>query len=176
LLERTVNLEIDKAYAATKAALIGKGCKIISEQPPKQILVKQGSIWGTSSRTAKKTVKVNFVLDNSGTKVNCSSRLSSDWKNLSLLGCVFAAVLIGLCLWMALDLSAFMTTHKASFWSWIVTVNGNVDFQVGQAFVSLTKALAAFLSFIIFLEIAIVVYVHVRLDRFAEEALNSLSS
>jgi hypothetical protein len=53
---------------------------------------------------------------------------------------------------------------------------GNVDFQVGRAFVSLTKSLAVFLSVIILLEIAIAVYVHARIDRFAEETLNSLPS
>ena len=67
-----------------------------------------------------------------------------------------------------------MATQKPSFWSWLVTVNGSIDFQVGQAFVNLTKALAVFLSVIILLEIAIVVYVHAGIDQFAEETLNSL--
>ena len=154
LLERTVNLEIDKAYADLKAVLLEKGCKIISEEPPKQILVKQGSLWGMSPKTAKKIIEVNFAPVDSGTQVTCSSRLSSDWKNLTLVGCALAAVLVGLCLWMTVDLNAFMVTQKPSFWSWLVTVNGSVDFQVGQAFVNLTKALAVFLSVIILLEIA----------------------
>ena len=176
LLERTVSVEIDKAYADLKAALIEKGCKIISEEPPKQILVKQGSLWGISPKTAKKTLSVNLVPVDSGTQVTCSSRLSSDWKNLTVVGCALAVALVGLCLWMTFDLGAFMVTQKPSFWSWLVTVNGNVDFQVGQAFVSLTKSLAVFLSVIILLEIAVAVYVHARIDRFAEETLNSLPS
>ena len=176
LLERIVNSEIGKAYADLKAALIEKGCKIISEEPPKQILVKQGSLWGISPRTAKKAVGVNLVRVDSGTQVTCSSKLGSDWKNLTVVGCVLAVALVGLCLWMAFDLGTFMVTKTPSFWSWLVTVNGNVDFQVGQAFVNLTKALAVFLSVIILLEIAIAVYVHARIDRFAEEILNSLQS
>ena len=176
MLKRTVSLETDKAYTNLKAVLLEKGCKIISEEPPKQILVKQGSLWGMSPRTAKKTIAVNLVPVDSGTQVTCSSRLSSDWKNLTVVGCALAAVLVGLCLWMTFDLEAFMVTQKPSFWSWLVTVNGSVDFQVGQAFVNLAKSLAIFLSVIILLEIVIAVYVHAGIDRFAEDPLNSLLS
>ncbi len=176
VLKRTVSLGIDKAYADVKAVLLEKGCKIISEEPPKQILVKQGSLWGMSPRTAKKTIAVNLVPVDSGTQVTCSSRLSSDWKNLTVVGCALAAVLVGLCLWMTFDLEAFMVTQKHSFWSWLVTVNGSVDFQVGQAFVNLAKSLAVFLSVIILLEIVIAVYVHAGIDWFAEGTLNSLLS
>ncbi len=176
LLKQTVSLGIDKAYADLKAVLLEKGCTIISEEPPKQMLVKQGSLWGISPRTAKKTIAINFASVDSGTQVTCSSRLSSDWKNLTVIGCALAAVLVGLCLWITFDLEAFMVTQKTSFWSWLATVNGSVDFQVGQALVNLTKALAIFLSVIILLEIVIAVYSQAGIDRFAEEPLNSLLS
>ncbi len=176
VLKRTISLGIDKAYADVKTALLEKGCKIISEEPPKQMLVKQGSLWGMSPRTAKKTIAINFASVESGTQLTCSSRLSSDWKNLTLVGCALAAVLVGLCLWITFDLNAFMVTQKPSFWSWLATVNGSVDFQVGHAFVNLTKTLAVFLSVIILLEIVIAVYAQAGIDRFAEEPLNSLLS
>ena len=173
MIERTVGLEIDKAYADVKAALLEKDCKIISETPPKQILVKQGSLWGMSPKTAKKKITVNFVSVNSETQETCSTGLSSDWINLTVIGCVLAAVLVGLCLWIMLDLNAFMITQKPSFWSWLITVNdGSVDFIIGRAFVNLTKALAAFLSAIILLEIGIAVYAHARKNQFAEGILN----
>jgi len=176
LPERTVSLEIDNAYAALKTAFTAKGCKVISEQSPNKILMKQGSLWGISPTSAKKKIQLNLESVNSDTKVTFSSSLSSDWKNVTLIGCVLAAVLVGLCLWMAFDLNAFLITRKPSFWSWLVTVNGNVDLQVGQAFVNLAKALAAFLSVIILLEVAITVYVHSRIERFTEDTLNSFSS
>ena len=66
------------------------------------------------------------------------------------------------------DLNAFIVTQKPSFWSWLATVNGNVDFQIGKAFVNLTKVLAVFLSAIILLEIVIVVYARAKIDKFAE--------
>jgi hypothetical protein len=175
LAERTVSLEIEEAYADLKAALVEKGCKILSEEPPRQILVKQGSLWGMSPKTAKKTVDINLASVDSGTRVTCSSKLASDWKNITAVGCVLAFVLVGVCLWMATDLSAFMVTHEPSFWSWLVTVEGNVDLQASQTLVNLTWGLAVFLSVVILLEIAIVVYVYSKINTFAEETLNQIS-
>ena len=175
LLERTVSLKIDKAYATIKSAFTDKGSKIISEQSPNKILFKQGSIWGVSPNSAKKKIQVNFESTNSATKITCSSQVSPDWKNITLIGCILAALFIGLFLWMDFDLSTFIVTQKPNTWSWLITVNGNIDLQVSQAFVNLTKSLAAFLSIIIVIEIAITYYVYVRIDRFAEEAINSIS-
>lgn len=173
LLERTVSLEIDRAYADLKADLVQKGCSIISEEQPRRILFRQGSIWGMSPKTAKKTVEVNLVQVDSGTQVTYFSRLCSDWKNLALVGCGLAAVLVGLCLWISFDLDTFMVVQKPSFWSWIVTANGHVDYQLGRAFVVLTEALAVFLSVIIVFEIVIVFYAHAKIDRFVQETINS---
>ncbi len=174
LLKRTVNLRIDKAYSDVKAAFAAKGCKIISEDPPKQILVKQGSLWGASPRTAKKTITIDFERVDSETQVTCSSQLTSDWKNLTVVGCALAALLVSLCLWITFDLEAFMVNQNPNFWSWLITVNGGVNFQIGHAFVTLTKSLAIFLSAAILLEVGIVAYVKAKLDRFADETLNSL--
>ena len=171
--KQTVNLGIDKAYTDLKATLLEKGCRIISEDQPKQILVKQGSLWGISPKTAKKTIAVDLEAVDSGTQVSCSSRLSSDWKNLTIVGCALAAVLVGLCLWMTFNLATFMVTQKPVFWSWLITVNGSVDFQAGRALVSLTKALTVFLSGIIVLEMVIVFYVHSGMDRFTDDTVNS---
>jgi len=174
LLKRIFSLELDKAYADLKTSLAEKGCKTVSENPPKHILVKQGSLWGMSPTTAKKTLDVTFEPVDSGTQVTCSSRLSSDWKNLAIVGCALAAVLVGLCLWMAIDLSMFMVTGKPTLWSWLATVNGNLDFVVAQAFVNLTKALAVFLSVIIVLEIAVAAYAYARIDWFAQGTFDVL--
>lgn len=175
LIERTVNLGIDKTYPDLKAAFLEKGCKIISEEPPKQVLFKQGSLWGISPRTAKKTITVNFSSAESETHVTCFSRMSSDWRNITLVGCVFGAVLVGLCLWITFDLDTFLVTQKPSFWSWLVTINGSVDLQVVHAFMNLTNALATLLSVVIVLEIGILIYVHSRIDRFSKELLDAFS-
>lgn len=175
MLKRIFNLENDKTFADIKDALVQKGAKIASENPSIHLFLKQGSIWGMLPTTAKKTVDVAFVPVNSGTQVTATSRLSSDWKNLTIIGCALAAVLAALCLWMALDLTTFMSTGKASFWSWLASVNGNVDISVAQTFVNLTKALTVFLSLIIVLEIAVAIYAYKGIDRFVQETFDVLS-
>jgi hypothetical protein len=174
LLERTVNLNIEEVYPKLKALLVEKGCRVHSEERLKQICFKQGSLWGISPKTAKKTVEVNFAVVDNGTRLSCSSRLASDWKNITIIGCSFAFVLAGLCLWMATDLSTFMATNAPGFWSWLVIVEDNVNLVAGQAFVNLTWSLAIFLFAIILLEIVIVVYVFSKIDAVAEEALDQI--
>lgn len=175
LLERTMNLPIDKAFENLKAALTEKGCKITSEEAPAKILAKQGSLWGTSPKTAKKNLEFHLTTNNNGTKITVTSSLSSDWKNFTLIGCLLAAVLVGVCVWMALDLSTFLAINKATVWSWLVTIHGSVNKPVAEAFVNLTKTLAVFLSIIIVFEIAVFYYAYTKIDSFAEEKLNSIT-
>ena len=158
-----------------KAILVEKGCKVISEQEHRQICSRQGSLWGVLPKTAKKTVNVTFKPIDGGTNVKCKSALTSDWKNITLIGCALALVLVGVCLWMASDLNATLVSHLPGFWGWLITVQGNVNVVAAQAFIKLTWGLAAFLSGIILVEAAIVVYVRSRIDAFTEDALNMLS-
>ena len=76
---------------------------------------------------------------------------------------------------MATDLTTFMATRVPSFWSWLVVVGSSVDLVAGKVFVNLTWGLAVFLSVIILLEVAIVIYARSRIDAFTEDALNQLS-
>jgi hypothetical protein len=174
LFEKTVSLEIEKAYAELKALLLERGCKIVAEEPPKYILVKQGSLWGISPRSAKKVVSCRLFPQGSGTRVACSSSLASDWRNLTIIGSILSVIVAILCWWIAMDLEAYMITQKPSYWSWIATVDGYTDFQMAQTFVSLTQMLAAFLAITLALEIIVAVYVHFKINEFAEESLNSL--
>ncbi len=174
LFERIVNLEIEKTYETIKTIFTEKGCKIIFEQSPNMILLIQGSLWGISPGSAKKKIQLNLESVNSKTKVASDSRLSSDWKNITLIGCILAALLVSLCLWMANDLNTFILTQKQNFWSWLVTVDGNIDFQTAQTFVYLTKILAIFLSVIILAEIVIAIYAHARKGRFSEKTLKEV--
>lgn len=125
-------------------------------------------------KTAKKTVNINLEAVGDQTRISCSSKLASSWKNITIIGCAFAFVLVGVCVWMATDLTTFMVTREPSFWSWLVTVGGNVDLLAAQAFVKLTWSLTVFLSVIILLEVAIVVYVRSKIDAFAKDVLSQL--
>jgi hypothetical protein len=175
MLERTVGLEIEKAYAELKALLLKKGCKMVVEEPPTLLSVRQGSLWGISPRSAKKTASYRLSAVDSGTQIACSSSLSADWKYLTIIGSALSLVVVFLCLWISMDLEAFMVSREPSYWSWIATVNGYIDSQAGQMLVGLTRWLAVFLAIIIALEVVIAVYAHSRINAFAEETLNSLA-
>ena len=172
--QRTINLEIDKAYADLKACFEAQKCKVLSEDKPNQIVVRQGSLWGASPITAKKTVIANLEPVGSTTKIACASTLGRDWKKLTVVGCIFAAVLVGVCVWIAFDLTSYMATLKPSFWSWLITIDNTADLHAGTSFVNLTEYLAVFLSLIIALEAVIYIYVQRKIDTFAEGILNSL--
>jgi hypothetical protein len=174
LFERTFNLKIEDVYPKLKAILVEKGCKVISEDPNTQICFRQGSLWGIAPQTAKKTITSTLEAVDDGTRVRCSSKLTSDWKNITLIGCAFAAVLVGLCIWMASDLNGFIVTREPSFWSWLVVAGSNVDLAAAKVFANLTRSLAGFLSFIILLEGVIVVYAKFKIDSFTEEVLKTL--
>jgi hypothetical protein len=174
LVERTVGLEIGKAHAELKALLLQKGCRIMVDESPVLISVKQGSLWGISPRTAKKTVTCQLAAVDSGTRITCSSALASDWKNLTIIGSALAVVVASLCFWIAADLEAFMITQQSSYWSWLVTVDGYINFQTAQMLTGLTRMLAVFLAIIIIIEAVVAVYAHFRINTFAEETLNAL--
>ncbi len=174
MFKRTVSLEIDKAYAELKALLLKKGCRIVVEEPPKYIIVKQGSLWGISPRTAKKKMIYRLSSVDSGTQIACISSLASDWKNITVIGSVISIIVASLCWWISADLEAFMITKEPSYWGWIVTVDGYADLQMGQMLVSLTRILAVFLVAIITIEVVIASYAHFKIDAFAEETLRGL--
>ncbi len=174
MFKRTVNLKIEEVYPKLRAALIAKDYKVIFEETPNQICFKQGSLWGISPKTAKKKIDVNLETVSEGTIVSCASTLSSDWKNITLIGCGLAAILIGLCAWMATDLSRLIVTHVPGFWGWLVTGGNYVDYGAAQAFVRLMLGLAGFLSLIIVLEVFIVVNVRSKIDIFTEENLTKI--
>jgi hypothetical protein len=170
-----VSLGTNEAYADLKALLLRKDCKVVAEEPPTTISVKQGSLWGISPRTAKKVVSYRLSPVDSGTRISCSSSLASDWKNLTIIGSALAVLVMALCWWIAADLEAFMITQEPTYWSWIIMVDSYIDFQMGQMFVGLTRMLAVFLAIIIALEAVIAVYAHFRINAFAEENLRALS-
>ena len=174
LVERIVSLEIEKAYAELKAILLEKNCRIMEEEVPVRITVRQGSLWGISPVSARKNADYRLVSVEGGTRVTCSSSLASDWKNLTIIGCVLSVVVVALCLWMATDLDALVATQQQGYWSWIATVDGYVDVQTAELFAGLTRILAVFLAIILAAEIAIVVYVKSKINTFAEETLNAL--
>jgi hypothetical protein len=174
LPQTTVNVGIEEAYTKAKEALLKQGCSVVSEEQPKQLVVRQGSLWGISPRTAKKMVKATFESSGEKTCITYSSKLATDWKNVTIIGCVLAAALVALCVWMALDLSEFMTTGGPGVWSWLITSGDTVRFSAGQAFVNLAWGLSVFLIIIIAIEAAIYVYTGRNIEAFAKATFDEL--
>jgi hypothetical protein len=165
-------MPIANAYEDLKVHFEQKGCKIRSETAPTALTVKQGSLWGISPQNAKKIVTCTLSPNETGTKISCQSKLSRDWINLTVIGTAMSVVLVGVCLWMSLDLAAFLDTGRFSTWSWIASVGSYVDYDMGQSFVGLTRMLAAFLTVIILSEVAIALYAHSRIDLFTKSVLS----
>mgnify|MGYP005849313033 CR=1 FL=1 len=172
---RTVYLELQQAYDKLKTSLTQKDCTVISENAPNQLLVRQGSLWGIFPKTAKKTINLTVQAEGNKTKVVFSSKLAKDWKNITLIGCVLAAVLVAVCVWMALDLTAFLVDGNPSSWSWLITSGDQVEFSAGEAFINLAWGLTIFLSVIIAVEAAVFIYCRAKIEAFAEEALSQLA-
>jgi hypothetical protein len=175
LPQTTVNLGIEEAYAKAKEALIKQGCIVVSEEQPQRLVVRQGSLWGISPRTAKKTVTVTFESASDRTNVNYTSKLASDWKNVTIVGCIIAAALVALCVWMALDLTEFMTTGTPGFWAWLIMSGGTTRVNTGEAFVNLAWGLSVFLIIVIAVEAAIYVYCGRNIEVFAQTTLAEIA-
>lgn len=171
VVEQTVNMPVADAYADLKGHFEEKGCKVISETPPSNLVVKQGSLWGIMPRSAKKVVTCGLSQTGTETKISCSSKLSKDWINLTVIGTAMSIALVGFCLWMSMDLAAFLDTGRYSTWSWVASVGSYVDYELGESFVGLTRMLAGFLSAIIAAEVVIVFYARSRIDVFVKEVL-----
>jgi hypothetical protein len=108
-------LGINEAYADLKALLLKRCCRVVAEEPPTFISVKQGSLWGISPRTAKKVVNYRLSPVDSGTRISYSSSLASDWKNLTIIGSMLSVAVMAFCWWIAADLEAFLITQEPSY-------------------------------------------------------------
>jgi len=170
----TVNLSGTQAYEKLKSSFTKNGGLVTAEEAPYRFAVKQGSLWGISPKTAKKTVTITLQSTGNKTTVEYSSKIASDWKNITIIGCILAFALTAVCVWMALDLEAFLINGNPSFWSWLVTTGGHVELQAGEALVNLTWGLAIFLSVVIVLELAILFYVRRKIEMYAQETVSAV--
>ncbi len=171
---QTIRMEPNEAFLKIKEELTKRGCKIISDNLPKQIIAKQGSIWGLSPKTAQKIVTIDLEKAEFGTKITCSSKLGSSWKNLTIIGTALSIVVVGICLWIAYDLNVFLASRQPNYWSWLISVGGAVYVQIAQSLVSTMEILAVSLSSIIVFETIIALYAQRRVNLFAEEMLREL--
>jgi hypothetical protein len=175
LHERISSLKSENAYSEVKTIMLEKGCKIVSEEPPKHILIRHGSLWGISPKYAKKIVSYRIFPHKSGTKIVSYSSTSPDWANLTLWGNIIAGVLAAVLWWIASDVSDYLAGGKLGDWTWLARAFGYPNAQHTFFMINVTKALSLVLVITILLEILDVFIVYRKIDSFAEETLDELT-
>jgi hypothetical protein len=174
LAEVIVSVGIDEAYAKLKAQLTQSKCRIVAEKAPESVSVVQGSLWGTSPKTAQKKTNYTLRQDASGTHVTSASALTAGYINLAVVGCVLSVALALVCAWIAFDLQAYVSIGVQGFWSWLAQAHGRLNADAASLFIGLAWILVAFLAATLVAEAVIVVRVRAKKDLFAEETLKTL--
>jgi hypothetical protein len=169
-----VNAELNEVYSKLKASLTKNGCKIITQEAPKTILVIQGSLWGTSAKTAQKKSQYELHQESQGTRIVSNSSLTSGYINLTLSGVALSIGLMLLCIWIALDLQAYSSMGVQGFWGWLAQIHGKIDLDVAALFIKLGWILAAFLAVTLVAESIVITKVRSKINVFAEEILRNL--
>jgi hypothetical protein len=175
LNERISSLKIESVYSEMKTVLLEKGCKIVSEEPPKHIVFRHGSLFGISPKYAKKIVSYHTSPYKSGTKIISYSSISSDWANLTLWGNVIAGIMAVVFWWIALDIDKYLASGKSGYWTWLAEAFGYPYAQRTFFMINLTKALSIILLITILLEILDVFIVYRKIDTFAKETLDEFT-
>ncbi len=169
-----MNLELNEVFSKLKASLIRNNCKIIAEEPLKIIEILQGSLWGTSPKTAQKKTQYRLRQNAQGTYIASTSSLTSGYINLTLSGVALSIGLMLLCIWIALDLQTYSLMGAQGFWGWLVQINGRVDSGVTASLIRLSWILATFLAATLVAESLVISWIRSRIDALAEEILKTL--
>ncbi len=173
MIEQNLNVTVEQAYE-NLTTVLKKNYALIIEEPSKRILIKQGSLWGLSPRTAKKMIDYRFSSTSSGTRIVASSSLTPGWKNLTIIGSILSVVAASLCWWVSVDLENFVMTHQPNFWSWLATSGSFTYSDLALSFASLTRGFAIFLVVSLFIEVVIYVHAQHGIDAVARETLKAL--
>jgi len=175
LFERAISLEIEKAYSDIRTILLKKGSTIISEEPPRHILIKHGSLRGISPRSAKKVVSYRFSPHELGTQIVGCSSISSDWANLTLWGNIIAGIVATIFWWIATDITSFLVNEGSGYWTWLARAFGYPDIQHTYLMINVMKVLSIVLVVAIFLEIVDFLIVYRKINTFAAKTLDELT-
>ncbi len=173
MTETIVDREIERVYDRLKTHLSRAKCKIICEDAPNSVSVVQGSLWGITPKTAQKTVTFKLRNDAIGIQIPASSALTKGYWALTGAGIVFSTLVLLVCIWMATNLQAYISTGFAGFWGGLGQTNGAFDAFKANMLVRLCWTFTAFLIISLVIEAFIIVYVKTELSVFAKEAVAS---
>lgn len=156
--------------------LIASNCRLVAEERPKHIYVVQGSLSGILPLSAKKLVSFHLTSEGLGTKIQSSSQISSDWKNLTLYGNIVAALVAAIFVWIATDMNNFLESGRIGFWTWLAQMYGTHNPWGAFFMIKVIQALAIVLTVTILIEILIVIYVYPRKNAFSKQVLEKISN
>jgi hypothetical protein len=175
LPETTLPTEIGQTFTKLEVLLLERKCKLTSQDPPSSLTAIQGSIWGTTPKTAQKKLVYTLSQTAEGTKIKSTAKLTSSYINLTILGCVMSIVLLIICGWIAIDLQGSgFASNGVTFWSWLVQTNGQLDPYKVEVFVRLSFILTTFLAVSLAIEVYVVEKVRSGIERFAQEIVKRL--
>lgn len=174
MFKTTTNDGIEKLYLKLKEALLEDNCKIIIEQPPTFISVRQGSLSGITPKTAKKKISYHLTATQSGTNITAMTSISSDWTNLTLYGNILAGIMAAVFLWIAADIENYIIGFKIGYWTWLAQIYSASNAAYAMLIANVIKALGIFLIVAIAAEILIVIYVYPRKNIYAQQTLQTV--
>jgi hypothetical protein len=175
LAKKLLKVSAEEAFESLKKLLLENNCRVVDETFPNNIAVIHGSLWGASSITAQKRICYKITQEPSETSIHSESGLTSAYLKLALVGSVFSAILMVLCLWIAADL----TSVSAGFWGFLIgrgVSYGVVNSDLSSLFVDVCFILAIFLMGSLAVEGAILVRVHKGVGVFSDQILLRLYS
>ena len=173
MAKTTLNKNIQETYTNLKTKLAQRKCQIIAEDPPNTVSAIQGSIWGTSPKTAQKKITYTLRQDQAGTNITSTTNLTSAYINLTLVGCVLSVALLALCVWITVDMQGY-ASNGAGFWGWLAQTGGQFDAEKAAAFIRLSGILATFLVGSLVVEAYIIWKVRSGIGVFAQDIVKVL--
>ena len=151
MLERSTNLPPEEAYNKLREIALKEKCKIVEEDPPKSIVVEQGSSLEYSPRTFKKIIKFDLIPEDAGTRILSDTY----WTSSRIVEAVLTPVITGII--------------AVILWGLIL----NMEIYLG-GLVAILGTLIAILVVVTIFEIIVVIYSYTKRETVAERFLRLL--
>jgi hypothetical protein len=176
LAQATIDTSVEETYIKLKTELTQRKFKITNEQPPNSLTAVQGSIWGTSAKSAQKTTKYTLQQTRAGTRLTAKSTLTKKYVYFTVVGVLFSLIVLFICAWIAIDVQTYLNTENPSTWSWLAQSGGEIDLDKTLIFTRLSWILTTFLALTLLAEGFILIRLRRSLDAFAGEILKALKA
>ncbi|BDB97495.1 hypothetical protein [Saccharolobus caldissimus] len=94
--EKIVDMDTNTAFNELKRILFANGCKIISEDPPRSITVRHGTLWATSPKNFPKTVRFYLYPQGTKTRIVAVTSYSESYISMSIIIIILVIIFIAI--------------------------------------------------------------------------------